>query len=192
MFTTCYRNIKPFKTIFEGPDSNACLVSPDGVQITFGYKGRDYLVDGKLINVGVDYFFNHVDEIVFYERSFGDSFYVKWISDDLKLLNMSDDNGFLRIDENEQIRIYYRNFRTFKEELQTFGLKNIRIDDNDDYFYIDEHRYYLGPSVQGLSLFELLNDSEKVSVCEFSLGNGKKWIHCLYKERENELLFDIG
>ena len=184
MFTTFYRNIKPFKTIFEGPDSNACLSSPDGIQFTFSYKKKTFEVEGNLIGKDVDYFYNNVDHLVVYERSFNESSGFLWISDAIELLNMSDNNGFLRIDINEQVKIYYRNIRTFKEELQKHSIRNLKIDDHNNYFYIDDHEYYIGPSlqVQGLSLFEILNDPEKISVCEFSVENGKKWIQCMYIE----------
>lgn len=85
----------------------------------------------------------------------------------------------VRVSETAKGNIYSKNFRSLQEEANAKGTTYAEINAEKHAFFLNGSAYYIGPSLQGLSVQEIAEKASQISVCDSSV-DGKTWVPCLF------------
>lgn len=91
----------------------------------------------------------------------------------------------VRVNNTEQGKIYSKNFRSMKEECNTQGTTDFRVNKEKHSFFLGGKAYYVGPSLQKMNAAEIAARGKDIQICDSSV-DGEKWVPCLFLATSGE------
>lgn len=85
----------------------------------------------------------------------------------------------VRVQVTPNGKIYSKNFRSMKDECAKAGTLDFAINESKHAFFLGSEAYYIGPSLQGKSVDELISLGKDIQICDSSI-NGDTWVPCLF------------
>lgn len=91
----------------------------------------------------------------------------------------------VRVNTTAQGEIYSKNFRSLKEEVNSVGTADFRINKETHAFFLGGNAYYVGKSLHGMGANEIAAKAKDIQICDSST-DGSKWVPCLFLSNTGE------
>lgn len=85
-----------------------------------------------------------------------------------------------RVNTTAQGEILSGNFRSLKEECNSLGTTEARVNLQRHAFFLGGQSYYVGKSLQGKSAAEIGQLAKNIQICDSSTDGGKSFVPCLF------------
>lgn len=85
-----------------------------------------------------------------------------------------------RVNTTAQGEILSGNFRSLKEECNSLGTTEARVNLQRHAFFLGGKSYYVGKSLQGKSAAEIGQLAKNIQICDSSTDGGNSFVPCLF------------